>query len=144
MSIRTKSFLSDLGKRLKIVRDEHRYNRLEMAGKLEISRANYYKNECGISLPKVDTLYRLYNDFDISMDWFLFGGQPMHNKDKQPTPVAEKKTGGLENELPDARELLDAMEHDPMLRHEVLLNFYKYKSNKTSPAASPHDVPPLP
>jgi hypothetical protein len=36
------------------------------------------------------------------------------------------------------------MAQDPVLRHEVLLNFYKYKNNKTIPAAIPHDEPPLP
>lgn len=144
MSIRTRSFLADLGRRLKSIRDEHRYTRREMAEKLGLSRSNYYKNECGVSLPKLDTFYRLHNDFDISIDWFLFGGLPKHNKDKQPLPAPEKKPGGLENELADARELLDAMAQDPVLRHEVLLNFYKYKNNKITPAAIPHDEPPSP
>ncbi|MDQ1353554.1 MAG: Helix-turn-helix protein [Acidobacteriota bacterium] len=144
MPIRTRSFLADLSRRLKSIRDEYRYTRQEMAEKLGLSRSNYYKNESGVSLPKVDTFYRLHTDFDISIDWFLFGSLPKHNKDKQSLPVEEKKPGGLENELADARELLDAMAQDPVLRHEVLLNFYKYKNNKTIPPASPHDEPPSP
>jgi len=130
MTIRTKSFISDLSKRLRLVRKEHQYTRREMALRLGISPANYYKNETAVSMPRTDTLYRLHTDFDISLDWLLFGSQPMHNKEKQPVMAAEVKTTGLENILPDARELLDAMEQDQVLRHEVLLYFYKYKKSR--------------
>jgi len=130
MTIRTKSFISDLSKRLRLVRKEHQYTRREMALRLGISPANYYKNETAVSMPRTDTLYRLHTDFDISLDWLLFGSQPMHNKEKQPVIAAEVKTTGLENILPDARELLDAMEQDHVLRHEVLLYFYKYKKSR--------------
>jgi transcriptional regulator with XRE-family HTH domain len=145
MTIRTKSFISDVSKRLRLVRKEHDYTRREMAWKLGMSQGNYYKNESAISLPRVDTLYRLHTDFDISLDWLLFGGQPMHNKEKQPVIAAPVKTTGLENKLPDARELLDTMEQDHVLRHEVLLYFYKYKQNRETktPALEPQE-PQLP
>jgi transcriptional regulator with XRE-family HTH domain len=137
MTIRTKSFISDLSKRLRLVRKEHQYTRREMSLRLGISPANYYKNETAVSMPRTDTLYRLHTDFDISLDWLLFGSQPMHNKEKQPVMTAEVKTTGLENILPDARELLDAMEQDQVLRHEVLLYFYKYKQNRETKTSTP-------
>lgn len=144
MSVRTKNFLWDVSKRLRSVRKEHDHTRNEMAAKLGISPANYYKNETGVSLPRMDTLYRLHSDFDISLDWLLFGSQPMHNKEKQPVIVQDTKNKGLENILPDARELLDTMEQDHVLRHEILLYFYKYKQsreNKTSLPILPEPNP---
>lgn len=143
MTVRTKNFISDVSKRLRLVRKEHQYTRREMALRLGISPANYYKNETGVSMPRTDTLYRLHTDFDISLDWLLFGSQPMHNKDKQPVIAAEAKTTGLENILPDARELLDAMEQDQVLRHEVLLYFYKYKKSQETKTPTPEFQEPL-
>jgi transcriptional regulator with XRE-family HTH domain len=143
MTIRTKSFISDLSKRLRLVRKEHQYTRREMALRLGISPANYYKNETAVSMPRTDTLYRLHTDFDISLDWLLFGSQPMHNKEKQPVIAAETKTTGLENILPDARELLDTMEQDHVLRHEVLLYFYKYKQSRETKTQAPGFQEPL-
>ncbi len=92
------------------MRKEHEYTRREMALHLGITQTNYYKNESGICFPRLDTLRRLHTDFDISMDWLMFGSKQMHNKEKQPIINAETKTTGLENTNPDARELLDAME----------------------------------
>lgn len=143
MTLRTKSFISDVSKRLRSVRKEHEYTRREMALRLGISQGNYYKNESALSLPRTDTLYRLHTDFDISVDWLLFGSQPMHNKEKQPVIAAEAKTTGLENILPDARELLDAMEQDHVLRHEVLLYFYKYKKSQETKTPPPEFQGPL-
>lgn len=130
MKIITRSFSLAVGQRIALIRKEHQYTRREMSVKLGIHQDNYYKNEIGYSIPGMDTLYRLHTDFDISLDWLFFGSQPMHNKEKQPIIMPEKQTTGLENQSPHVREMLDAMEQDPLLLHEMMLNYFKYKQNK--------------
>jgi hypothetical protein len=46
--------------------------------------------------------------------------------------ASEKKNGtlGFENKSSEVRELLDSMERDPLLRHELLVYFYKYKNQQ--------------
>ncbi|HLP62055.1 MAG TPA: helix-turn-helix domain-containing protein [Candidatus Deferrimicrobium sp.] len=133
MKILTRNFSLAVGQRIALIRQEHQYPRSEMALKLGIHPDNYYKNEIGYSIPGMDTLYRLHTDFDISLDWLFFGSEPMHNKEKQPVIAPEKKTPGLENESPHVRELLDDMAQDPLLMHEMMLNYFKYKQNKETP-----------
>lgn len=130
MILRTSNFVADVSSRLKKVRKEHDYTRHDMAMRLGITQTNLYKNESGICFPRMDTLQRLHTDFDISMDWLMFGSKPMHNKEKQPVISAEKKTTGLENTNADVRELLDTMEQDHILMYEILLYFQKYKKNR--------------
>jgi transcriptional regulator with XRE-family HTH domain len=125
-----------------LVRKEHDYTRHDMAMRLGITQSNLYKNESGICFPRMDTLQRLHTDFDISMDWLLFGGKPMHNKEKQSVIAADQKTTGLENTNPDARALLDAMENDQILMYEILLYFHKYKKNQERQTSGPDREPP--
>lgn len=144
MILRTRNFVAGVSSRLKVVRKEHEYSRQEMAMRLGITQTNLYKNESGICFPRMDTLQRLHKDFDISMDWLLFGGKPMHNKEKQPVLAAETKTSGLENTNVDVRELLDTMEQDHILMYEILLYFQKYKKSQERETISrePRNEPP--
>jgi transcriptional regulator with XRE-family HTH domain len=144
MILRTRNYVAGVSSRLKIVRSEQNYSRKEMAARLGISQTNIYKNETGICFPRMDTLHHLHKDFDISMDWLMFGSKPMHNKEKQPIIAAEKKTSGLENSNTDVRELLDTMEQDHILMYEILLYFQKYKKNRERETVSrePINEPP--
>lgn len=137
MKVQTGNFKAAIGQRLALIREELRLTRGEMAAKLGLTQATYYKNETGFSLPGLDTLARLHKELDISLDWFLFGGEPMRNKDKQPIIAPETKITGLENKAPDVRRLLDDMEQDPMLFHEIMLYYYRYKRNLDTSIAKP-------
>ena len=127
MKISTKNFKIEVGKKLYLVRKENELTRNEMAVNLGLARGNYYKNEIGYSLPCLDTIYRLYKDFDVSVDWLLFDSPPMHNKEKLSASISLEKGGGLQEKQPAVIELLDAMEKDPMLLHEIMLYYYKYQ-----------------
>jgi hypothetical protein len=80
----------------------------------------------------------LQRDFDISMDWLMFEKGAMHYQEKQPEPqpepgpekVEKKETLDLEELSPDVCELLEYMEGDRLLKHEVLVYFYRYKERK--------------
>ncbi len=112
--------------RLRKVRKMLNYSRQDMAAVLDLKDSGYFKNETGETFPSRSTLHRLQKDYDISMDWFLFNKGPMLYKEKQ----QEEKTPGLEDRFPEARELLDDMDQDPQLKHEILAYYFKYRNKK--------------
>ncbi len=132
MKQRTKKNVVEAGHRLEEVRKSYDHSRQEMANRLGVSRSNLYKNEIGFYFPRLDTLVRLHDDFDISLDWLLFDIGPMHTKEKQAAIATENQSKGMVNESPDVKELLAAIEQDQVLRHELLAYFYKYKKNIAS------------
>ena len=127
MRMKTGHCLLEVGKRLGSIRAEIGCNRSVMAQRLGLKQKTYYKNEVGLALPCFETLQRLQNEFDISMDWLLFKKGPTHTKDKEILIVEEKKTTGIENKLAEVKELLTAMEQDQALLHEIMLYYYNYK-----------------
>ena len=74
--------LKPAGARLKKLRKHLNCDMKHMASRLGIVTNTYYKNENGLSLPSLITLKRLADDFDLSMDWLLFGREPMFYKEK--------------------------------------------------------------
>ena len=133
MKIQSGDFVALVSQRIALIREELQLTRREMASKLGLHYATYYKNEVGFFLPCLDTLAHLHNDFDISVDWILFGSEPMHNKDKQPIIAPDTVTRRLENKATDVKGLLNEMDQDPMLMHEIILYYYKYKKNQNLP-----------
>lgn len=137
MAINRNVMLQEIGKRLRRVRKGLNYSLEEMSRKLGVSKSGYYKNEGGITFPQLNTLHLLFHDFNISLDWLIFNQGPMYYKDKQQEielagSKKRNETLGLEEKSPEVRELLDTMEHDPLLRHELLVYFYKYKNRRKS------------
>ncbi|MCP5105554.1 MAG: helix-turn-helix transcriptional regulator [bacterium] len=112
-----------IGGRLRQLRKILNHSRPDMAAQLGINRTSYYKNETGESFPGTNTLYWLQKKFDISMDWLIFNRGPMYYKQKAPV---EKKPR-LEEQSPEVGQLLEAMEQDPRLKHEILAYFFKYR-----------------
>lgn len=137
--MRTKNFLIEVGQRLMTIRSAQGITRSEMARRLGVNKSNYYRNETGIAFPRLESLIRLHVDFDISLDWLLFGIGAMHSDENQSAALNESQIKGLETELPDVKEFLDAMEQDQVLRYELLAYFYKYKKNQEArETALPH------
>jgi transcriptional regulator with XRE-family HTH domain len=136
MKQKTKKIVVEAGQRLEMVRKSYDYSRQEMASRLGVSRSNLYKNEIGFYFPRLDTLIRLHEDFDVSLDWLLFDSGPRHTKDKQAAIALENQSKSMISESPDVKELLTAIEQDQVLRHELLAYFYKYKKSEAkSPMA---------
>jgi transcriptional regulator with XRE-family HTH domain len=123
------------------VREQLNYSIQDMARRLGLSHSGYFKNESGITFPKLNTLARLHEEYDISMDWLIFNQEPMHNKDRQPEQGEEKETLDRGDVSSDVRELLEYMDQDPLLRYEVLVYFYKYKRKQVPEM---EETPPLP
>ncbi|NIM13193.1 MAG: helix-turn-helix domain-containing protein [Candidatus Aminicenantes bacterium] len=125
-----KSILQEVGRRLKKMREERNYPPKEMAAKMRIETNTYYKNENGETFPSLVSLDLLQQEFGISMDWLIFNKEPMYYQEKKPEKTEEEKPPPLEETMPEVKELLEHMAKDPLLRHEVLLNFYKYRDKK--------------
>ena len=156
----------EIGKRLRSIRKELGVTSVEMAKRLGLAKNSYNKNEYGITNPGISTLYQLSETYNISMDWMLFGRGEMYRLEEvRETPgrvgdsVAEENNGdnGSKNEVMSLAELLlKLVGHDevgeflkmmtrvPLLRHELLLHYHKFKrdykdieedSSKTDPIA---------
>ncbi len=120
-----------VGARLRIIRKTLNHTRPDMAVELGLNRSSYYKNETGESFPGTNTLYWLQKKYDISMDWLIFNKGPMYYKQKTPP---EKKTSLVEQST-EVQQLLNTMEQDPRLKHEILAYFFKYQG-KSKPSPS--------
>lgn len=141
MTLRRSRLLPGIGRRLRKVREQLNHSPRDMGRRLGLSHSGYFKNESGITFPKLNTLSQLHEEYDISMDWLIFNQGPMHNKDRQPEQGEEKKTLDLEEVSSDVRELLEYMDQDPLLRYEVLVYFYKYKKKQVPEM---EETPPIP
>lgn len=136
----------EIGRRLRKLREQLKFSPNQMAAKLGLSSSGYFKNEHGRRFPGLDTLNLLQQDWDISMDWFIFNKGPVLYKEKQPEPKTPAEPGKTETKSltpddvgADVYELLEYMRQDRLLKHEVLVYFYKYKEKKghQKPAESP-------
>jgi transcriptional regulator with XRE-family HTH domain len=124
---KSRNEVSGVGDRLKKIRGKFNYSTREMASVLEMSYDGYFKNETNMTYPRPTTLSLLQQKFDVSMDWLLLGKGPVFFKDK-PQPVETFLANP--NNASDLMELLETIEQDPQLKHEILAYFYKYKNNK--------------
>jgi len=126
MAKHDRAILQGAGLRLRKIREQLRFSRVEMAARMGIKSVSYYKNENGETFPGLRSLDRLQKDFDISMDWFIFNKGTMLFNERLPGKKEETTApGGVE-----MSELFNQMEKDARLRHEVLAYYYKYKENK--------------
>lgn len=134
MQKRRGNLINGVGSRLKQVRKQLDLSPGRMATLLGINTISYFKNEGGTNIPGMISLHRLHNEFKVSMDWLLFNHGDMFLPD--PTEVAaEKEKAAAEKEKaaahdnipPEIKELLAHMDDDPLLRHELLVQFCKYK-----------------
>jgi transcriptional regulator with XRE-family HTH domain len=138
--------------RLKAIRQQTGCTPAQMAARLGITPGAYNKYESGKNFPFRNTLKRLADDFNISMDWLFFHKGPMYYKDKgqrekELEEEVKKLTAELEVERknleklaqkkaasPEVKELLDYMEQTPIFYHKIMLYFREYQA-ENPPAA---------
>lgn len=65
--------------RLKQLRKENNLSQDKIAELLNVSRQSYGRYEAGISEPGIDTLIRISDIFDVSLDFLLGRTDSMHN-----------------------------------------------------------------
>jgi transcriptional regulator with XRE-family HTH domain len=127
--------------RLKAIREQIGCTPVQMAARLGITSGAYNKNESGRNFPFRNTLKRLAEDFNISMDWLFFNKGPMYYNEKgqrekeleeeikKLTSELEEKRKNLEKMTqdkaasPEVKELLDCMNQTPIFYHKIMLYF---------------------
>jgi len=130
MTFNRDRLIRSVGRRILTLRKQFDFSTAEFARRLGLSRSGYFKNENGVTFPRMSTLHFLQGEFDISMDWLIFNKGPVHYSARQPKPVDNRRTIDLDEVSPDLGELLEYMAKDRLLKHEVLSYFYKYKEKK--------------
>jgi transcriptional regulator with XRE-family HTH domain len=113
-----KRLMRELGQRLRKLRKELGFLQGEFARLLGIGKTSYAKYENGESFPRVPFLQGIGAAYDVSLDWLLLQKGAMFRKEK----------GGSGQGSPEEIwELLDHMEHIPLLRYGVLQYFHQFK-----------------
>ena len=65
--------ISQMGRRLQDIQDKHNFLDKEMAILLKISEKEYIKIKLGQSEPNMDTINQIKRNFDVDIDWLLYG-----------------------------------------------------------------------
>lgn len=135
-----RKLIGDTGQRLKKIRNQFELSQKEMATHAGITIKSYYKNENNETLPSFKTMHRLQKDFNVSMDWLIFNKGPMLFKEKQEEIKTATVEPTVEEISPELKDMLNHMEQDPRLRHELLAYYYTYKEKNTgsTTASSEH------
>jgi len=152
-----KTILKEMALRFRNIRKHLGCSRKELADGLKISVGAYNKNENGLNFPCFNSLYRLSEQYSISMDWLLFNKGSMEFKKneerlkelentvellKGKAAKAEEEKTAVMLDAPEVNELLVSMKREPVLYHEIMLYFQKYKKEHMVsveiPTAPPH------
>jgi transcriptional regulator with XRE-family HTH domain len=140
-----KTILKEISLRFQGIRKHLGCSRKELADSLKISIGAYNKNESGLNLPGLNSLYRLSEHYGISMDWLFFNKGSMDFKKNEARlkelentvallkgeaakTVEEKASVMLDT--PEVKELLTAMKQEPVLYHKIMLFFQEYNRGK--------------
>jgi len=125
----TERMLNGLSAKLIKIRESFNQTITQMAQQLRIYRGNLVDYEKSKSMPSLSTLHRLGICYGVSLNWFILDKGPMFlsveedQKNVSPNPLDE-----LENPLSgDTVELLKYMDKIPLLRHEILVQFHRFK-----------------
>lgn len=118
-----KQLLKEIGSRLEEIRKTLGLSEEQLISFLGVGRSGYAKYKYGISLPRLQTFVSLSDRFDISLDWLISGKGPVFFNDK----AKPEDKNRLEPVMEDVKELVDQMEHIPLLRYQVLSFFQEFK-----------------
>lgn len=83
--------LKELGKRIKMVREELHINQREFAAKMEISGSLLSQVESGKKNPVYEFLYKLMKEYHVSLDWLFTGKGEMFLRRKPEDEPGEEK-----------------------------------------------------
>ncbi|MCX6579214.1 MAG: helix-turn-helix transcriptional regulator [Candidatus Aminicenantes bacterium] len=122
------NLLKEMGHKLSQLRQNLKETRSQMADRLGIWRSTYIRNENGETPISYKTMISLVNRFGVSLDWMVLNKGPMYFKEKE--VKNEQPPNPLDSLNPDFKELIEHMERIPMLKHEMLLSFCKFKEDR--------------
>jgi transcriptional regulator with XRE-family HTH domain len=128
-----KSLKSAVSTRLIELRQSLHYSTRKMGEYFNVSETTYHRYEQGKMLPGFPGLYSAAEKLGISLDWLVCSKGSVYYKDIEKKDQVEVKKETLQDFLPGAsqeeiKDLLEHMNRIPLLRHEVLVYFYKFKA----------------
>jgi transcriptional regulator with XRE-family HTH domain len=147
-----KTILKGISSRLLEIRKHLGIPRKQLAEGMKISIGAYNKHEIGVTLPRFNALYNLSEHYGISMDWLLFNKGEMEFKKTEARLKELEKTVTLLKEdaakageektavmldKPEVKELLVYMKQEPVLYHEIMLHYQKYKKEHMATVGTP-------
>lgn len=131
-----KELQKDMGYKLRKIRETSKHRPHEMASFLGTWPSTYTRYEKGETAFNLIGLYRLAEQFNISLDWFVRNKGAMYVNETVQNQKTEIDTTG-KNLLSilgeDVRELLEYMVHNKLLRYEILVHFQKFKEKNKPP-----------
>jgi transcriptional regulator with XRE-family HTH domain len=125
---------------MKKVRENLGYSQNGMAYQYGLTVNAYRKIEKGDFKPGHYALQKMVMEYDISLDWLFFNKGPMVYKEKQevtapPQNAAEELTREPGLRLaPEVKIMVEQMEKDPKLYHEILAFFHRFQTDQMEPA----------
>ncbi len=129
----SKNLKSIFSNRIIELRRSLNYSTKKMGDCLSASQTSYRRYEQGKILPGYPGLYSNAENLGISLDWLVCGKGPVYYKEEEKNDRAEGKKETLQDLLPgssleEIKDLLENMNRIPLLRHEILVYFYKFKA----------------
>jgi len=121
------SIKSALSNRLMELRQSLHYSTKEMGDCFNTTQLSYRRYEQGKMVPGFLSLYFVAEELGISLDWLVCGKGPVYYKDKEKKESLQNLISGTSEE--EIKYLLEHMNRIPLLRHEVLACFYKFKAD---------------
>ena len=119
------------GTRLKQIRGSLSYTQEKMASVLGLSRDSYVKRELGEIYPGYGVMRKLAVEYNISLDWLILGRGPMRLADREAeakeTEAAGEGAAGSVLLTPEKRQLLEHMAQVPLLNHELMAFYHRFK-----------------
>jgi len=124
--------LQEIGSRLKQVRKALKLSQQDLASRCGYGRGTYVKNELGVTFPGVMVFHTLGNMYEISLDWLLCNKGSMYSREEKLSSETLETTAGQDRQAPlpgEVKALIEDMDRIPLLRHEVLTFYLRYKLN---------------
>jgi transcriptional regulator with XRE-family HTH domain len=116
----------EIGKRVHAVRKKLGLTQQKMVASFNIGRANYSRVETGGVSPNCLVLNALRKVHNISLDWVISGdGEMFADRDEARNERGNNESFGEYTE--EVLDLLNCIEHIPMVKHSVLKYFLEYK-----------------
>ena len=116
--VNRKDLRKAVGIRLKKVRKSLSLTQEQIVSSFDTGRATFSRNEKGETFPNYIALYNLAMSYDVSLDWLICEKGPM---------FFEKKVSLTARRDEEEQELLYCMDRIPLLRHEVMAFFLRFK-----------------
>ncbi len=106
----------------------------ELAAHFGVVRTTYVKNETGSTFPSYPSLHVLSHTFNVSLDWLIADKGPRYFREKElettPSPVkTELESAPVLPLDKEEQELVACMAQIPLLKHEVMAFFLRFKEN---------------